>query len=62
MVLNNDLTKKCIKMFHKNWVSQEGFFIQIELLYGYVRQHVFFLTNMHNTTTVNIYFTIDGCY
>ena len=37
-------------------------FIQIELLYGYVRQHVFFLTNMHNTTTVNIYFTIDGCY
>ena len=25
-MLNNDLTKKCIKMFHKNWVSQEGFF------------------------------------
>ena len=30
-------------------------FIQIELLYGYVRQHVFFLTNMHNTTSVNIF-------
>ena len=26
IVLNNDLTKKCIKMFHKNWVSQEGFY------------------------------------
>ena len=61
MVLNNDLTKSVSKCFIRIECHNKVF-IQIELLYGYVRQHVFFLTNMHNTTTVNIYFTIDGCY